>query len=238
MWKFVLSLIISSLVACGKEASVPVAGTADRTAIKPSQFAVVPCISNDKAKHLPCYLLAAGGKYYLMGAPETALSQLRDDEVRLLDGVLLFSLLPSHVDGLDSIRHITWKNGRSEALLVAGPEGVIEFSKAIDSAFEVPDAEFFARESPRGGFDASLLSPREIVFGTDAGSEVVDTGDLQIRGFYAPSGQIIYLASYENRSAAIGMCGAEEDLQLLVELSGGGAVIACNDRGETIYVVQ
>lgn len=238
MWKFVSSCILLSLVACGREASVPVAETAERAAIRPSQFAVVPCQSNNEEEHLPCYLLAAGGKYYLMGAPETALSQLRDEEVRLLDGVLLFSLLPSHVDGLDTIRHKTWKNGRSEALLVVGAEGVKEFSSAIDSAFEVPDAEFFARESPRGGFDASLLKPREVVFGADAGSEVVDTGDLQIRGFYAPSGQIIYLATYEERSAAIGMCGGDEDLQLLEELSGGDTLIACNSDRETLYILK
>ena len=203
---FLCFLTLFAVSSCGERSASDMANQ-QRAAIAPQQFALVPCRKVFSEEHPPCSLLAAGGKYYLMGAPEGALASLLEDEIELLDGILLFSLLPDQIEGLDSVRNATWRAGRSAPLLVAGPEGTTGFGSAIDSAFETSDAELFAKESPAGGFDASLLRPVEIVFGTNAGTEVANTGDLVIIGFYAPSGQIAYRAEYSGRIAAIGMCG-------------------------------
>jgi len=233
-----LGLLALALSACGAEVSEPAAVSSERAKIEPHQFALVPCRSGLNSGLPPCVLLAAGGKYFLMGAPEGALTALTDEEVRLLDGVLLFSLLPQHVDGLDTVRHVTWKKGRAQRLLVGGPEGTKDFARALDSAFEVPDAEYFARESPSGGFDASLLRSIDVIFGTSAGTEVVDTGDLQIRGFHAPSGHIVYLAEYGERRAAIGMCGGAEDVALLSDIAAGDHITDCNDQKEISFIIE
>ena len=237
--QFVLFVFVALAVsACGVEEPKTPEPAIERVEIQPQQFALVPCKAVVADTRPPCVLLAAGGKYFLLGAPETALATLREDEIRLLDGVLLFSLLPEQIDGLDTVRHVTWKKGRSQPLLLGGPEGTKDFATAFDSAFEVPDAEFFTRESPAGGFDASLLQPVEVVFGRQAGTQIVDTGDLQITGRYAPSGGLVYLVKYGGIRIVIGMCGGDEDLALLTQLAESGFTYTCNDNGEIHYIIK
>lgn len=238
MRAFMLVAVAFFASACGQGEKTTPVSQSERPQILPQQFALVPCQTVTYAKAPPCVLLAAGGKYFLFGAPENAVAMLRDEEMRLLDGVLLFSLLPQHIDGLDTIRHLSWKKGRSQALLVVGPDGTGAFAQAIDSAFEIPDAEYFTRESPPGGFDASLLRPVEIGFDSASKTEVVDTGDLQIAGMPAPSGQMIYQVQYGGRRAALGMCGSDEDEAALAELSEGDHVYSCNDNSDIVYIIK
>lgn len=209
-----------------------------REAIAPAHFAIVPCRKLNVSKPPPCQLLAAGGKYFLLGAPEGVLANLLDHEIKLLDGVLLFSLLPHHIDGLDTVRNETWRRGRDGRLLVTGPEGTELFVGGIDSAYETPDAELFAVQPPPGGYDASLMQPREILDNGASGMVVVDTGDLTITGMTAPSGQIAYLANYEGVSVAIGMCGGPNDDDFLKELTDSGLHTACNEGGRPVYYLQ
>lgn len=229
-------LSVFLLSACGQETETPNESGA-RAPIAPNQFALIPCLSKS-AGPAPCQLLAAGGKYYLLGAPEGALDNLLESEIALLDGVLLFSLLPDHIDGLDTVRSRTWQIGREAPLLVAGPEGTEVFAKGIDSAYEVPDAELFAIDPPKGGYDASLMKPRDVEDRPNAGVRVVDTGDLVIRGFYAPSGQVIYQVSYTEIVIAIGMCGGADDEAMLNDISASGLVSSCNTGGKTRYFVE
>ena len=238
MQRILATIAIALVAACGGKGQTEASDEFARRAIAPAHFAIVPCQNGHRAEPLPCQMLAAGGKFFLMGAPEGALANLMDHEIRLLDGVLLFSLLPDQIDGLDTVRHTTWRRGRDSPLLVAGPEGTGAFVSGIDSAYEVPDAELFAISPPSGGYDASLMNPREILAGDEASSLVVDTGDLSILGISAPSGQIIYLANYEGQSVAIGMCGGAEDQPVLEELSESGHYLPCNKGGETVYFVQ
>lgn len=228
--------LVVLLAACGGPRASDERRPTERPAIAPQEFALIPCASGGNAEPRACKLLVAGGKYYLLGAPEGAMHTLRSEEIPLLDGVLLFSLLPHHIDGLDTVRHVSWSAGRSQPLLVAGPEGTAEFAEAFDSAFVLPDAELFAAESPAGGFDASLLGAVDVLAGAGAGTEVVDTGDLVIHGFYAPSGQIVYRAQYETNVLAIGMCGGEEDDAFLAEISAGGVLDPCNSGGAIRYI--
>ena len=238
MQKIIATIALMLVAACSGKGQTEASEQYARRAIAPAHFAIVPCQSGHQAEPLPCKLLAAGGKFFLMGAPEGALSNLMDHEIKLLDGVLLFSLLPDQVDGLDTVRNTTWRRGRDGPLLVAGPEGTNAFVSGIDSAFEVPDAELFAISPPPGGYDASLMKPREVSADGEAGALVVDTGDLSIIGVPAPSGQIIYVANYEGQSVAIGMCGGPEDQAILEELSETGLYSGCNKGGETAYFVR
>lgn len=235
----ILSLLIVFVTSACSGATAPERLADDaRAAIEPQQFALVPCRGAPGASLQPCQLLAAGGKYYLMGAPEGAASILLEEEMRLLDGVLLFSLLPQHVDGLDTLRNETWRAGRAAPLLVAGPEGTEGLTSGLDSAFENSDAEVFSIESPAGGFDASLLFAREVAFGTDAGTEVVNTGDLVIRGFYAPSDQIVYQVQYGGHSVGVGMCGGFDDKSFIEELSSADHASICNETSEINYILE
>lgn len=225
------------LTSCGQETASPSVELQTRAEIAPQQFALVPCASINEPPP-PCHLLAAGGKFYLLGAPEGALTNLLDSEIALLDGVLLFSLMPDHIDGLDTVRNKTWQRGRDIPLFVAGPEGTEAFAAGVDSAYEVPDAELFAMRPPKGGYDASLMRPRNVEDRPNSGARVVDTGDLVIRAYYAPSGQLVYQASYNNVIAAIGMCGGEEDDALLTEISEQQHVSSCNIGGGIRYFVE
>lgn len=235
------ALTIAALAACGGCDSPAELGSVEETgraAIAPQQFALVPCKTERTAGTPPCQLLAAGGKYFLLGAPEGALNNLLETEIALLDGVLLFRLLPEHVEGLDTIRNVTWKRGRSQALLVSGPEGTGAFATGIDSAFEIPDAELFALAAPPGGYDASLMRPVEILPERNAGTLIVDTGDLIIRGFYAPSSAVVYQVEYSGLRVAIGGCDREADKEFLKELSADGYTFECGMDGRIVYFIE
>ena len=240
MRSWVGGLVIFILAACnapGRDQTAPVADET-RAAIQPHQFAIIPCKPPAGDTQPRCKLLVAGGKYFLMGAPDGARDHLLEAELRLLDGVLLFDLLPDHLDGLDTLRIVTWQKGRAQPLLLIGPEGTSSFAAALDAAFETPDAEYFSRQSVPGGFDASILRPVEIPFGTNAGTQVVDTGDLIIRGFHAPSGQIVYQAQYQQQIAASGLCGGAEDEAFLAELAAQDRISACAEGSRVRYFIE
>ena len=234
-----MALIAASACSGGSSpADEPAATVPARAPIAPNEFALIPCKVMDGEGYPPCHILAAGGKYFMMGAPDGAINNLLASELRILDGVLLFSLLPDQLEGLDSLRNETWKRGRAQPLLVAGPEGTAAFAEGLDAAFEIPDAELFARESPTGGYDASLINPLEVAPNRDAGTLVVDTGDLLVRGFYAPSGDVVYQVEYSGKVVAAGRCGAETDGGFLAELSRGDPLEICNNRGAPIYIIE
>ncbi len=237
-----IPLLIALLAACGgagTPATNDPSGTPIREPIAPHQFALIPCKPQNGISVPQCRLLAAGGKYFLMGAPEGALSNLLESEIALLDGVLLFNLLPDQIDGLDHVRNETWNRGRSQALLVAGPEGTEAFTSGIDSAYEIPDAEWFSLNPPPGGYDASLMKPLEVLPSNESGTRVVNTGDLIVRGFYTPSGAIVYQVEYSGLVASIGgSCSPIEDLEYLSELSAGSVISTCDHADEPVYLIE
>lgn len=209
-----------------------------RAAIAPHQFALVNCRTTGGAEEPDCHILAAGGKYFLFGAPDGAIANLLETELLVLDGVLLFSLLPDQLEGLDTIRNETWKRGRPKPLLVVGPEGTEAFSKGVDAAFEVPDAELFARESPAGGYDASLMNPMEVSPQRSTGTLVVDTGDLLVRGFYTPTGDIVYRVEYLGRAIWIARCGTKPGAEFLQQISADGLLPICNAGNDVTYIIE
>ena len=239
--KYLTVIALFAIAACGAE-TVPegAAGKSayTRAAIAPQQFALVPCAPARDEEPPPCYVLAAGGKYFLMGAPDGARGNLLDSEIENLDGVLLFSLLPEHIEGLDTVRNTTWTRGRAQPLLVAGPEGTEAVTAGIDSAFEVPDAELFAVAPPPGGYDASLMKALEVSPNRNTGARVVNTGDLIVRGFEAPSGRVIYRVEYSGEVLGVGMCGGEADEAFLTQVASGGHVSSCNIGGDTVYFIE
>lgn len=242
MRRIFIALLFALPAACGGAGTPATSdsnGTPIREPIAPHQFALIPCKPQNGISAPPCRLLAAGGKYFLMGAPEGALSNLLESEIALLDGVLLFNLLPDQIDGLDHVRNVTWNRGRSQALLVAGPEGTEAFTSGIDSAYEIPDAEWFALNRPPGGYDASLMKPLEVLPGSANGTLVVNTGDLVVRGFYAPSGSIVYQVEYSGLVASIGgSCSELEDFEFLSELSSSSDVSNCDQSDSPVYLIE
>jgi len=223
----IFAFFIFALAACGG-APEPAAPTpeAARPDIQPTQFALLPCPMRGD-EQLQCLLLAAGGKRYLLGAPEGALEVMGAENIAYLDGVLLFSLAPEQIEGLDRVRNETWKAGRMEPLYVAGPEGLTEFAEALDAAYQFPDAIAFERSRPEGGFDASLLSPKELGRAAD-GTAVVDTGDLIVRAFEAPGGQYVFHMSYGGRMATAALCGGPEDTAHQANLGPVDFAFVCN----------
>lgn len=227
MRNLLLGFIAVGLAACGAPDAIDAPPLQpDRPEITPTQFALLPCPKHGE-RQLQCLLLAAGGKRFLLGAPEGALDVMGEEDIAFLDGVLLFSLTPNQIEGLDRIRNETWIAGRMQPLYVAGPEGLSEYAAALDTAYQFPDALTFERSRPDGGFDAALLAPKELDRGSD-GAAVVDTGDLLVRAFEAPSGQYIFHISYGGRTATAALCGAPEDAGRQAELGPVDLAFVCD----------
>lgn len=143
--------------------------------ISPRDFVVLPC--GPARADRPCALIAAGGKRILFGAPAGVAATLSPEELRLLDGVVVFSLRAPDIEGLDEVRNETWRAGRDTPLLTIGPRGVSDLVEGFNKAFEQADALRIVEEGiPAGGYDAAILSGRD----AEQGQIVFDTGDVQV----------------------------------------------------------
>ncbi|MCF6328587.1 MAG: hypothetical protein L3J02_02145, partial [Henriciella sp.] len=142
-----LCMAIVMLASCGGPEE---ANPETRPRISPEDFALVPC--GPARADRPCVLAVAGGKRILFGAPAGVSKTLADADLRQLDAVMLFSLHAVDIEGLDEVRNASWRAGRSEPLLVVGPEGTLGMIEGLNAAFEQADALRVAEEGmPVGG---------------------------------------------------------------------------------------
>ncbi len=143
--------------------------------ISPRDFVLQPC--GPARADRPCALIAAGGKRILFGAPAGVAATLSPEELRLLDGVVVFSLRAPDIEGLDEVRNESWRAGRDTPLLTVGPRGVLDLVEGLNKAFEQADALRIVEEGiPAGGYDAAILTGRDAL----PGQIVFDTGDVQV----------------------------------------------------------
>jgi hypothetical protein len=167
---FVIAACCGLLAACGGSPSQ----TAQDIDVAPTDFALLPCGLG--VGDQPCALVVVGGKRILFGAPAGVTTGLREDDLRLLDAVMLFSLRSSDIQGLDEIRNRSWESGRDTPLLVVGPEGVEGFVAGLNKAYEMSDALRVVEDGiPVGGFDSAVLRAH-----TGRQQTVFNTGDVQV----------------------------------------------------------
>ncbi|MFN3212370.1 MAG: hypothetical protein ACE37M_04640 [Henriciella sp.] len=158
------------VTACGGSSSQ----TTPDINVAPTDFALLPCGSGVGDR--PCALVVVGGKRILFGAPAGVTAGLHEDDLRLLDAVMLFSLRSSDIQGLDEVRNRSWDAGRDTPLLVVGPEGVEGFVAGLNKAYEMSDALRVVEDGiPVGGFDSAVLRAH-----TGRQQTVFDTGDVQV----------------------------------------------------------
>ena len=197
-----LWIVALVLAACGP--SVEPAST-PQIEIKPQDFALVPC-GPGRAER-PCALAVAGGKRILFGAPAGVGATLLESDLAQLDAVILFSLHAADIEGLDEVRNASWRAGRSEPLLVIGPEGTSVMASALNGAYEQADALLVVEEGmPPGGYDAAVLIGRDVARDALA----FDTGDVKVRVI---SGGVYSVEYSAGVTLTIQACvyGAEDD---------------------------
>lgn len=164
-----------------------------RPHIAPGDFALVPCgkIETQTA----CALAVVGGKRLLFGAPAGVADTLQTEDLRQLDQVFLFSLRAQDLEGLDEIRNASWLAGRSEPLVVFGPEGTAQTVAALNLVFETADALRIVDEGiPRGGYDGALLVAATSEERLEA--PVFNTGDVRVRAVVRADQSLIYAINY------------------------------------------
>ena len=185
-----VALIFAFIVAgCGSQFGD------QRAEINPADFVLLPCGLQKEAP--PCALAVIGGKRLLFGAPAGLSSTLTEDNLRQLDGVFLFSLRASDIEGLDEVRNASWRAGRDRALPVSGPQGIGDVVAGLNLAFETADALRIVDEGvPKGGFDAALLVEMER---RDETPDIVfDTGDVVIRAMQRADQKTRYSIVYRD----------------------------------------
>ncbi len=195
-FRSIMSGVAFSLVCLGACDQVSDPQTAsERPEITPQDFALVPCGPGLETR--PCTLAIAGGKRVLFGAPAGIAATLQAQDLQLLDGVMLFSLSAADLEGLDEVRNESWHAGRSEPLLVVGPEGIDEVVTAMNKAFEQSDALRIVEEGiPRGGYDAAILVSDVLPRTGETPAIMFDTGDIVITGATLSGGIASYIMSY------------------------------------------
>lgn len=143
--------------------------------IEPHQFVLIPC--GRIADERPCALASIGGKRILFGAPAGVTMTLSEEDLKLLDAVMLFSLRASDTNGLAEVRNRSWEAGREAPLLVVGPSGVDAFVAGLNQAYEMADALRIVEDGiPTGGYDAALLRTSAV----PDQQNVFDTGDVVV----------------------------------------------------------
>jgi len=223
--------VLLVVAACGRAEEEPAARdlslTSAAISIAPSDFALVPCagVSPDAF----CTILAAGGKRVLIGAPAGIGDGRVDGETVLPDIVLLPSLDPRGIEGLDEVRNRTWRAGRRSRLVVAGGLGTEDLVQGLNDAYALPDATAFLEVPAEGrDFASMLLAAREI----GPGDIAFDTGDLVVASRDAGRGQLAYLATYGAREVLIAPCGS--DIDRFDEIDGADMIVGCanGERGD------
>lgn len=177
--------------------------------VAPADFALVPCSTSQTL----CFMVLAGGKRLLFGAPAGVGNRFAAKDLANLDGLFLFSLRPEDIEGLDEVRNVSWQAGRPEMLAVTGPTGTDALIEAVNRAYELSDALIFVEDgAPAGGFDAALLATNQEVTGE---SLLFDTGDLKVRGVSNNSDRVTYRITYRDMEETwhdllVQPCGAPE----------------------------
>ncbi len=222
-----LSMLGLALSACGPR---HVASLPERPAISPQDFALVPC--GMRAGDAPCVIVVAGGKRILFGAPAGVAGTITKDDLAKLDAVMLFSLRAADIEGLDEVRNASWRAGRSEPLLVAGPEGTDAVVSALNLAFEQADALRIVEEGiPPGGYDAAVLYTRTLT----NGQPVFDTGDLRVDSL----ADAAYAVTYDrDTEIAIQACKVEASEAHDLRTLGCGSDVAWSWPLEKIEFVK
>lgn len=187
----------------------------DGIQISSSDFVFLPCGYDTNEGQ--CVVVSAGGKKILIGAPTGAAGSLSDQDLMSLDLVILISLRPSDLEGLDSIRNASWLAGRKAPLRVAGPEGADIVIDALNDMYEQSDALAYVEQGAAGGFDAALLVP------VKADGQILDTGDLIVFAEEDFDGRVHAAIRYESWVTEIYPCGSEP----MVEPSEESFVLAC-----------
>ncbi len=212
-WRGVMAATAFVAAGCNQDVSTPHPSRPD---INPRSFVLLPCgpARSDPA----CVLAVAGGKRVLLGAPAGVAETLSTDDLRQLDGVMLFSLRAVDMEGLDEVRNASWQAGRSEPLRVVGPDGTDQVVQALNRAYEQADAMRIVTEGmPPGGFDAAVLTGQSVVT-PHLWYSAFDTGDFKIEAYTDGVGFVAYRLSYSVQ-VMIASCG--EGNGTLREASGG-----------------
>lgn len=212
VWQYSLIGGACLLSACGQGER---AGEWQDVTVRPDQFAVLPC-GAESAR--PCALVIAGGKRILFGAPAGIGLNLRREDLRQLDAVVVFSLRAADIEGLDEVRNASWKADRSDPLMVIGPPGLEQVVTALNHAFEQADALHVVENgSPAGGYDAALIFARS----GRSGQIVFNTGDLII----ASLGQGFEVTYGSDRTLVLQDCR-----------DGAGAIVAADQREASLSI--
>ena len=201
----VVALFLLAPAACGKRGSAAPAGTEAGMAtsgVRPVDFALRGCPGAIEGP--PCAIVRAGGKILVFGAPEGIAGSLEELGIASPDGVFLFSLHGSGVEGLMRLRNTTWQAGRDSRLGLVGPDGTEDLAKALESALSRSDAIIWTKTPPPGGFDIAPLVARDVPPGQ--GARVFDTGDLTVSAVPAGASQIAFNVGYDGRVLHLSPC--------------------------------
>ncbi|MEM6900686.1 MAG: hypothetical protein AAF583_13040 [Pseudomonadota bacterium] len=211
---FVSAGALAGLVTCGgpqspsDTAAAPAANPI--VEIAPTDFALVPCAN--VSPQVFCAILAAGGKRIVIGAPAGIGDGRVPGEETLPDAVLLPSLHPLDIEGVDELRNRTWAAGRRTPLKVAGGLGTSDFAESLNTAYTFPDARaFLDRPGDSRDFSAMPIEAMEI----RSGDIAFDTGDLVITAREAGNGRIAFLAAYDDDDVLLVPCGGRVEDSLV-----------------------
>jgi ribonuclease Z len=159
-------------------------------------------------RNQPCLLIAAGGKVFLFDAGENAMRAIEKCGVPLseIGDVFITHWHSDHFSGLDGVINASWLNGRTDPLIVYGPEGVQEVVKGFAMAYRLDASYRAAHFVP----NPELASARgyTIKIPGDAGSIVVyDKDGVRIEAFLVDHRPVKpalgYTLTYKNRKIFI-----------------------------------
>ncbi len=199
--------------------------------VSPQEFALLPCAPRH---HDACTLVVAGGKRILFGVPAGVTQTQNIEDLRQLDAVVVFSLAAQDLEGLDEVRNVSWRAGRSTPLMVIGPPGIEDVVTALNKALEQSDALYVVENGiPPGGYDAAVLTSRP----ARREMQVFNTGDLQITrtGF---GYRITYRVNGSVTELALQSCGAVDELVLATPNVDQQVIVGCTgDAGDHAWPI-
>lgn len=144
---------------------------------EPDALAVFPCTSGTgfENPYAPCLLISAGGKRLVFGAP------LYQDwhGVGSVDAAFLFNGHPLSSGGLNGLRLETWRNGRTERLLVISGDLQLDAIRALDDQQAGSDALVMVEHQTRLEFVNAGTRVKPVP-ATASDFRVFDTGDVVV----------------------------------------------------------
>lgn len=180
---------------------------ANQQPIAPADFVFAPCQGVRPSSE--CVVIAAGGKRVLVGTPAGIGQGLAPGDRVAPDAVLLFSVYPRQIEGLDEVRNRAGEASRTAPLLVGGPEGVEAVIDGLRQAYLIPDALAYVSGTEAASFDTPTLQAKQLRRGDTA----FDTGDLQIAALHGGVDHLAYLITYSGIDVVLAGCGAEAEDQ-------------------------